>query len=291
MRSGIKIMAYESYSRDHFEKKVMIEVAVTGGGHETKGTNVPGQPDEIVEDIVACEKAGASMVHLHARDADGKPTRDIDRFQKIISGIEEHCDEILTNVTTGGAHMFSREERIQVPLELDPKPDLAIVDMGPLNAGANETNPHPRDETEEFTKRLTDAGIKPQLGVFHHGLFTEVENLIEKDILDNPVYCNLILGVQTSTPPSPRNLLNLVENLPKNTEWTCMAIGEHQLPLTTFAMIQGGHVRVGLEDNLYYRDEEPAISNAQLVERSVRIANELNRPVATPDDVKSILNL
>lgn len=284
-------MVADGYQRDYFEKKVMIEVAVTGGGHDTTTTNVPGQPEEIVDDIVDCERAGASMVHLHARDEDGKPTRDVDRFQAIIDGIKERCDDILINVTTGGAHLHDRDERIEAPLNLDPKPDLAIVDMGPLNAGDEATNPHPRDESEEFAQRLEDAGIKPQLGIFHTGMFTEVQNLLDKDILSLPIYCNLIVGTQTATPPSPRNLLNMVDNVPGEAEWTCMAIGKHQLPITTFGMIQGGHVRVGLEDNLYYADDEPAEDNAQLVRRAVRLADELNRPVASPDDVREILNL
>jgi 3-keto-5-aminohexanoate cleavage enzyme len=138
---------------------------------------------------------------------------------------------------------------------------------------------------------MKEHGVKPELELFSPGHVFGFNNLIEKGLIEEPYWCTVILGMQSGTIPSPRNLLNHVDNLPPNTNWQCIGIGRHQLPLTTMALTLGGHVRVGMEDNVYYRKGELAESNVQLVRRAVRVADELDRPVATPDEAREIIGL
>ncbi|WP_332900184.1 3-keto-5-aminohexanoate cleavage protein [Haladaptatus sp. CMSO5] len=282
-------MVYSGY-QDYFDKKVIISVATTGGLHgEEANPNLPTQPDEIAEDVRECEKLGASIVHLHARNPDGSDTKSVERFQAIRDAIDERCEDIIINFTTGGGQ--SREDRIRPVLETDPSPDVATIDLGPLNFGPRTVRKYCREQNEEFATQMAEHGVKPEMELFHPGHFTEVNHLIKEGYLDEPYWCTLILGMQTGTIPNPRNLLNLVDNLPDGAEWQCLAVGKHQLPLTTMAMAMGGHVRVGLEDNVYYRKGDLAESNAQLVARAVRIAGELERPVASPAEAREILGL
>jgi len=282
-------MPYEGY-QDYFEKPAIVTVAPTGGMHGKEANpNLPEQPEEIAEDVAACREAGASVVHVHARDEDGEPTKDPAKFQEIRDAIDERVDDIVVCVTTGGS--YPREELIGPAMDVDPAPELATIDLGPVNGGDDHTGENTRGQSVEFARRMAERGIKPELEFFNRGHLTEAYYLIEEGLLEPPYWCTVILGMQTGTIPRPDNLLNFVDNLPEPCEWQCMAIGRHQLPLTTMAMTLGGHVRVGLEDNVYFRKGELAESNAQLVERTVEIANRLERPVATPEQARDIIGL
>jgi 3-keto-5-aminohexanoate cleavage enzyme len=284
-------MPYRGFE-DYFEKKVILSVATTGGLHGKEANpNLPTQPEEVARDVAACEEAGASIVHLHARDEDGEDTKDLARFQALRDAIDEHCDDIIVNFTTGGGGIYPREERIAPVLETDPRPEVATIDVGPMNFGQTRTAINPREMSEEYARRMREAGVKPEIEVFNQGHVPEFEHLIEEDLLDTPYWATVILGMQTGTPPHPRNLVNFVDNLPPDTEWQALAVGRYQLPLTTMAMLMGGHVRVGMEDNVYYRKGELAESNAQLVRRSARIADELDRPIASAEDARTMLGL
>ncbi len=282
-------MVRDDYER-YRDKKLIISVATTGGFHGKEANpNLPEQPEEVVEDIRACRDAGASIVHLHARDENGEPTKDVARFQELRDLIDERCSDIIVNFTTGGS--FPREELIRPVLETDPQPDLATIDIGPVSVGRDTIGGNSREKNEEFARRMRENGIKPELEAFNPGHLTESRHLIEEGLVDPPYWFTLILGMQTGTLPRPRNLVNFADNLPEDAEWQCLAIGRHQLPLTTVAMTLGGHVRVGFEDNVYYRRGELADSNAQLVERTARLADELERPIATPDEARRILGI
>jgi len=284
-------MPYSGYA-DYFEKKLIISVATTGGHHGKEANpNLPEQPVEVAQDLAACEEAGASIVHLHARDEDGEKTKSVARYQELLDTIDEYCDDIIVNFTTGGGGIFSREERIAPVLETDPGPEMATMDLGPMNFGQTRTAVNTREQNEEYAQRLRAAGVKPELEVFNPGHYPEMEHLVDEGLLEPPYWCTLILGMQTGTPAHPRNLVNLVDNLPEPAEWQALAVGRHQLPLTTMAITMGGHVRVGMEDNIYYRKGELAESNAQFVERTARIAEELNRPIADTDETRTMLGL
>jgi 3-keto-5-aminohexanoate cleavage enzyme len=284
-------MPYDGFE-DYFQKKLILSVATTGGLHGKEANpNLPTDPEEVARDVAACEAAGASMVHLHARDEAGEDTKDVARFQALRDAIDEHCDDIIVNFTTGGGGIYPREERIAPVLETDPRPEVATIDVGPMNFGQTRTAINPREMSEEYAERMREVGVKPEIEVFNQGHVPEFEHLIEEGLLDAPYWATVILGMQTGTPPHPRNLVNLVDNLPPDTEWQALAVGRYQLPLTTMAMIMGGHVRVGMEDNVYYRKGELAESNAQLVRRTARIADELDRPIASPAETREILGL
>ena len=284
-------MGYRGYS-DYFDKKLIISVATTGGFQgKAENPNLPEQPEEIARDVAACEEAGASIVHIHARDDDGQKTKDVGRFQEIRDAIDSHCDDILVNFTTGGGGIFSREDRLAPVLETDPRPELATIDLGPVNFGQTRTAENTREQNEEYAEAMLDAGVKPELELFNPGHIPEMEHLIDLDLLEPPYWCTNIIGLQNGMPPAPRNVVNFADNLPADCEWQTLAIGKHQLPLTTMTITMGGHVRVGMEDNIYYRKGELAESNAQLVERTARIADELERPVASPAETRDLLEL
>jgi 3-keto-5-aminohexanoate cleavage enzyme len=282
-------MPYDGYS-DYFEKPVILSVALTGGAQGKEANpNLPEQPEEIATDLAACEEAGASIAHIHARDEDGDPTTSVEKFQEIRDLIDDYCDDILVNITTGGFELG--EHRLRPALDVEPQPDLATIDLGPLNFGYDTYALNTREQNELYAEKMLDQGVKPELEIFNNGHIPEMDHLIEEDLLAEPYWCSLVFGMQNGIPASPRNLVNTVDNLPNEAEWQCLAVGRHQLPLTTMAMTMGGHVRVGMEDNVFYDKGELVESNAQFVRRAARIADELNRPVATPDEAREILDL
>lgn len=272
------------------DEKLIITVATTGSSTtKDDNPNHPEQPEEIVDDIVACEEAGASIVHLHARDRDGVRTKDPEIFQTLMDGIRTRCDDIVVNFSSAGRG-FTREERLGPIAETTPRPDLASLDMGPFNR-RERTVEHPRSEIVEFAERFRELGVKPEIELFNPGQITEMAHLIDEGLIEEPYFCQVLFGYQTGTLPQPRNLLNVVDNLPDGTIWSTIGIGRHQLPFTTMTVPLGGHVRVGMEDNVYYEKGELAESNAQLVERAARIAEELGRPVADPSETRELLGL
>ncbi len=282
-------MSHQGFE-DYFTEPAILSVATTGGLHGKEANpNLPTQPEEVAADVAACEEAGASIVHLHARDEDDADTKSVERFQRLRDAIDERCEDVIINFTTGGD--YPPEERLAPVLDVEPRPELATIDVGPVAFGRDAVRNYSRAANELFAERMAEAGVKPELEAFNPGHLTEVNHLIEEGYLSEPYWITLILGMQTGTLPHPRNLINLVENLPEGVVWQCLAVGRYQLPLTTMAMAMGGHVRVGLEDNVYYRKGELAESNAQLVRRAARIADELERPIATTDETREILGL
>jgi len=284
-------MAYSGYE-DYFDRKLIISVATTGG-HQGKeaNPNLPTQPVEVAKDVAACEEAGASIVHLHARDERGEKTKSVARYQELRDVINDYCDDIIVNFTTGGGGIYSQQERIAPVLEVDPRPEMATIDLGPINFGQTRTAENTREQSEEYAARMRKAGVKPELELFNPGHIPEAEHLIKKGLLAEPYWATVIFGMQNGMPANPQNLKTFVDNLPEPVEWQCLAVGKHQLPMTTAAITMGGHVRVGMEDNVYYRKGELAESNAQLVSRTARIADELERPIASPSETREILDI
>ena len=277
-------MSYEDYLSD---RKTILTVAPTGGVHgKDKNPNLPEQPAEIAEQVAACEELGASICHLHARDEHGE--NDAARIQAVNDAVRDRCDDIVIQNTTGGQSTYdARVEGIRT----DPYPEMASLDMGPFNRGQHIITEHNRHNIDRLAAEMREKDIKPELECFNNGHVNEVYRLIDRGALEEPYYFNLVFGHGTFTPPTPENVLNLVSNLPENSEFNLLAVGRHQLPLTTLSMILGGHVRVGMEDNLYYRKGEPARSNSQLVERTARIADLLDADLATPAETRERLGL
>ncbi|WP_138007247.1 BKACE family enzyme [Halalkalirubrum salinum] len=278
-------MTYREYLD---EKPIIITAALTGGVHGKEANpNLPETPEEIATAAAACEAAGASILHLHARRPNGERAFSTKRFQAVTDAVRSATEDAIIQHSTGGT-AAPDDLRVE-PLLTDPAPEMASLDMGPLNRYDRLTSENTRELVDRLHEIMSDRGIKPELEVFNGGHLNESLRIVDE--LRDPPYINLVFGGGTTTIPHPRNLQTLVDNLPDGAEFNVLGFGAHQLPMTTHGLLLGGHVRVGLEDNLYYRRGKLAESNAQLVERAARIATELGRPVASPAEARSILNV
>jgi 3-keto-5-aminohexanoate cleavage enzyme len=182
---------------------------------------------------------------------------------------------------------MSQEERIKV---LDARPEIASLNCGSMNFGHEIFDNSPA-LIEALAARMQADGIRPELETYDLGMLATVGRLIGLGLIDEPPLYNFVMGVQGGVAASPENLLAMLRERPRLGQWTVSGIGRHQLPLVTLACALGGHMRVGFEDNIYYRKGELATTNAQLVARARRIAEELGRPVATPDQAREILGV
>lgn len=268
-------------------EKLIITVALTGA--ETgKDLNpaLPVTPEEIIEAACKCRQAGASIVHIHARKPDGTSTQDNRIFAEIINGIRAKSD-LIVQVSTGGAVGMTPQERLQ-PVSL--RPEMATLSTGSVNFGeglfVNTMN-----EVRTFARTMVAEGVKPEIEVFDSGMIQNALTLVREGLLTLPLHFDFVLGVPGAMPGTPEALMYLRSLLPAGCTWTAAGIGRAELPLGTMAIILGGHVRVGFEDNIYYKKGQLAQGNEQLVHRIVRLAEELGRDVASPSEARKILNI
>ena len=288
---------------------VIICLASNGGiqGKEYN-VNIPETADEITDSVHEAYEAGASMVHLHARDPNflPGPAKTTEVWYELNKKVRERCPDIIINDTTGGGFDMTMEERLSC---LAAKPELASLNLSPdmskFKVKAREAPlPHPRPAIDYddclpfsykqiswYASEMKKHGVKPELETYHPGCAWVIQDLIEQGLLENPYWVQTVMGYQTSSFPTVENVVHLLREFPEGSLWLCSGIGPFQLPMTTLSMLMGGHVRVGLEDNVYFRRGEKAKSNAQLVERAVRIAHELNREVATPAQAREMLGV
>jgi len=273
------------------KNEVIITAALTGS-RPTKDMNpaVPYTPKEIVESAVDCYKAGAAAVHIHVRDPDtGRPDFRIELFKQVLEGIRERCD-ILVNLTTSAMHLKGPDiinQRLQ-PVTL--KPDLCSFDLGSINF-VDQAFINPPEWGRIGAKFMKEEGVKPEIEIFDVGHIYQASQYINENFIDAPPYFQLCMGVRWGIEATPENLLFMKNKLPKNSQWSVLGVGKSQLPMITMALITGGHVRVGFEDNLYLKKGILAKSNAQVVERTVSLAEMLNRKIASPAIARKILNL
>jgi len=277
-------------------QKLIITAAINGGvGRKAAGNpNIPEQPDEQIEAAIQVWKAGAAIVHIHARDKEGKPCQDPKIYETIKSGIRDQGCDIIINFTTGGGVGMTPEEKLG---SLEAYPEMASLNMGmmnyPMPGGEYHTVAHSPHEIVWYVTEMQEKGIKPEIELYNPVMMKEVLMLIEKGLIEKPYYIQFVMGMpaQNTMEASIKNFNFMVDILPPDAMFSVCAVGRHQLPMTTLSMLYGGMVRVGLEDNLYYAKGEIAKSNHQLVERSVRIATELQRPIATPDEAREMLGI
>lgn len=269
-------------------EKLIITCALTGA-ETTKldNPNLPVTPDEIAQSAWEARQAGASIVHLHARLQDGTPTQDKRVYKEIIEKIRGSGNDVIVQVSTGGAVGMSAAERVQ-PVTLQP--EMATLTTGSVNFGGDVFLNPPQD-IEQFAKLMKSYGVLPELEIFDAGMIRNAQVLIEKGLVPQHAPFDLVMGVPGGIPGTPRDLLFLVESLPAGARWSVAGIGRAQLPLAAMAIVMGGNVRVGLEDNVFYKKGVLAESNAQLVARVVRLADELGRAVATPQETREMLGL
>lgn len=276
------------------EDKVIITVALTGALVTKKmNPNVPEQPDEIAQSAYECYNEGAAIVHLHARNPDGSTTGSARIFREIHEKIRSKCNLILQDSTGGGSNL-SLEERTEC---LEAYPEMASLNMGTMvrtiGEGAGTPFMNTRSEIEYFVKRMNQYGVKPEMEIYNVAMISEANHLIEKGLLQKPYCMTLILGMayQGAQEANMMFLPTYLHYITDDTYFTTLGVGRAQLNLAVMGMILGGNVRVGLEDNIYYRKGELAKSNAQLVARIVRIARELGKEPCTPDEARKILGL
>ncbi len=276
------------------EDKVIVTVAQTGAlVSKAQNPNVPEQSDEIAESAYDCYNEGAAVVHIHARDKDGKTTGSAAVFKEIHQKIRAKCNVIIQDSTGGGPNL-TVEQRTEC---LEAYPEMASLNMGTmmrtLGPYAGTPFANTRGDIEAFVTRMKEFGVKPEMEVYSLTMFREVNNLIRKGLVEKPYYVDLILGMayQGALEGDPRYLPVYLQFLPPDTLFNSLGVGAAQTPVATMGMILGGCVRVGLEDNIYYYKGELAKSNAQLVARIVRIARDLGKEPAKPEEAREILGL
>ena len=275
--------------------KVIITASLNGA-FVTKDMNpgVPEQPGEIAQAARECHDAGAAIVHIHARDEEGRPHGTKEKFEEILAAVRGTCTEVVVQFSTGGGTNLSIEERVSC-LEADP--EMASLNMGTLmrQTGPNAGEPFANltQDIEAWAAKMQEMEIKPEMECYSQSMYRDVNNLITKGLIEKPYYVNFVLGMmhQGAIEATPETLVSMQQFLPQDCYFNTTATGAAQLPLTTMGMIMGGAARVGMEDNIYFRRGELVKSNAQLVERTVRIARELNLQPATPDEARALLGV
>ncbi len=270
--------------------KIIITCAITGSRITRDQTPyIPLTPQEIIESAVEAHRAGASIVHIHVRDKQTHlGTQDVNLFREVSEGIKARCDVIQCLTTSGiPGRNLSESDRL-APLSLNP--EMASVDLGSINFGKLSYA-----VTEEFIERelkeMLERNIKPELEVFDLGMLETCRRFIKQDLIRPPYYIGLILGTPSGAPPDVRVLQTMLDMLPSKSLWFGTGIGKHSLNVAVQTMLLGGHLRVGLEDTIYYSAGVLARSNSELVGRVVRLAKEIGKEIATPDEARRALGL
>jgi 3-keto-5-aminohexanoate cleavage enzyme len=271
--------------------KIFITVAVCGS-RPTKEMNpaVPYSPAEIVDAAVESHAAGAAIVHVHVRDPQtGKPAYEIELFKEVLEGIRRKCDMIV-NLSTSGFFLEGKDviqRRLQVILL---KPDICSFDLGSMNF-QDRVFVNPPAWGEEATRTMLANGVKPEIEVFEAGHIYQALSLIQKGLVRAPYYFQLCLGVKWGLEGTPENLIFLKSKLPPQAIWGVLGVAQAQIPMITQAMLLGGNIRVGFEDNIYFKKGVLAASNAQMVELAKEIADRLGIQVASAGETRRILGL
>lgn len=270
-------------------EKLIITAAICGA-EVLKAHNpaVPYTLEECVREARSAYEAGASIIHLHVRWDDGTPTQDKNRFKVIIDAILSACPGIIIQPSTGGAVGMTNDERLQ-PIEL--LPEMATLDCGTCNFGGDEIFENTENTIKYFGKRMMELGIKPECEVFDKSMIDMALRLSKKGFIPTPIHFDFVMGVNGGISGGLRDFVFLRNSIPADATYTVAGIGRYEFPLAAAAIIDGGHVRVGFEDNIYLSKGVPAKSNGQLVEKVVRLAGEFGREIATPADTRRILHL
>jgi 3-keto-5-aminohexanoate cleavage enzyme len=268
---------------------LVITVAPVGGelGRDEQ-PNLPVTPEEIAEEVARCREAGASIVHLHVRDRAGSPTQDRERFGLVMDAIRRAAPDVVIQTSTGGSVGMTEEERAQ-PLEL--KPEMATLTTGTVNFG-REVFENPLPLVERLFLRMRELGIQPEFEAFDTGMVETARRLVaEHDVEPRHQHFDIVLGVPGGMAGTPQAVLHMVSILPAGATWSATGMGRSHLPVTLTALALGGHVRTGFEDTIHYARGRLAASNEELVARVARIAREIGREIATPDQARAITGI
>lgn len=282
-------------------ENLIITAAVTGGEYVSRKDTpyVPKTVDEVVKEVVKSVEAGASIVHLHAKDPETGEAYSGDPnpvLKKYIEAIRERIDVVI-NVTTGGGRVGNPVEvwdrLVKEKCQLGE--EMMSLNMGTINRWAD----HPTGDVflntvpmiERWCGYMREAGVKPEHEVYDTGMINTCVKIAEKKIVPEPLHIQFVMVGRTGFLPTMKSLIYSLDQIPASWTWSVCALGRNEIPMCTAAMVQGGHVRVGFEDNVFIRKGELAKSNADLVKKMVNIAKELERPIADPSETRKILGL
>ncbi len=270
-------------------EKLVITVAITGAELDKKTCPIlPITPEEQAKAAMECVEAGASVIHLHVRDDQGKPSQELAHFKRTVDAIRKVCNPIpLIQFSTGGAVGELIERRI-APLSL--KPDMGSFNLGTINFG-EDIFVNTFADMRGLSKAFRQYGVVPEFEIYDAGHVDNLKKVIKEGLVDPPYHCQFVLGVPGALSGEISSLVYLAEHLPPDSTWAVAGVGRFELPLAVHAIAMGGSVRVGLEDNIYYAKGQPAKSNAELVSRITRIAKEVGRDVASIDEARQLLGI
>lgn len=272
---------------------LIINVCLTGMVPTKNSTPyVPCSVDEIIQDAIDVYDAGARMVHIHARDEKGKPTPEVSYYEKIISGIRKERPGLVCCATTSGRDWSEFEKRSAVLyLDKSARPDMASLTTGSMNF-VNQASMNTPTMIQRLALAMKEQGVKPELEVFDLGMINFIKYMERNGIIEGKKFINILMGNINTAQANIGELSSMINALPKDSIWAVAGIGQFQLPMNTAALVAGGHVRVGIEDSIYYDYGKTKLTtNKMLVERVVRISNELQREIATPEQTRDMLGL
>jgi uncharacterized protein (DUF849 family) len=290
-------------------QNVFITCAITGSGSsQDRSPHVPRSPKQIAESAIAAAKAGAAIVHCHVRDPEtGVPSRDLKLYREVTDRVRDADVDMVLNLTAGmggdmvfgspnaplplgaGTDMASAEERVAHVAEC--LPEICTLDCGTMNfAEADYVMTNTPGMLEAMGAMMEELGVKPEIEAFDTGHLWLAKNLVEKGILKSPALVQLCMGIPWGAPDDLNTFMAMVNNVPSDWNWSAFSIGRNEMPYVAAAVLAGGNVRVGLEDNLWLAKGQLA-TNAQLVERAVTIIEAMGATVMGPDAVREKLNL
>ncbi|MGD9956145.1 MAG: 3-keto-5-aminohexanoate cleavage protein [Candidatus Nanopelagicales bacterium] len=269
--------------------ETLITVAPTGA--ETDKSDAPALPvtlDELVATAKACEAAGAGLIHVHIRDADARPTLDLQRLTDTVAALREGTD-LVVQLSTGGAVTDPYEDRLRV---LDADPDSCSLTCGTVNFGS-DVFMNPWDFMVELYRKTQALEIVPEFELFDLGHVAALNRLLDKEGLPygGKVHCDLVLGVPGGAPGTAESVVTMARMLPEGATWSATGVGRSTMPVALAALSAGGHLRVGMEDTLTYAPGRPVRDNAELVERAAELSRLALRVPMTVDGARAMLNI
>lgn len=268
---------------------LIINAAITGMvPMKADNPHVPITPEEIIADARRCRDAGATVMHLHARDADGSATYKKEIYAEIFEGVREECPELLISGSCSGRVYGEFWQRSEV---LELQPDFGSLTLGSLNFPKQPSINSP-EMIQKLALAMKSRGIVPELEIFDLGMAEYAHYLIHKKMMGPPLYANLLLGSLGTLGATPENLCTLLRALPTGTTWSVAGIGRFQFAMNSLAVVMGGHVRVGLEDAIYedWETKRPA-TNPGLIDRVVRLAQAAGRRIATAEEARRLIGV
>lgn len=273
------------------KNKRVITAAITGSWPtREQNPNLSITPEEIAEDVYQCWKAGAAIAHIHVRNDDGSPSTDFEKYRETIERIRAHKDcDICLNITSSGSVDFGDEERIYPIQQL--LPELASYDAGTLNWQHRTVFLNPPSFLEKLGKALQDCNVKPEIEIFDGGMVYNAIHYMKTGILKAPCHFQIVLGAAGGMTNTVENLVYLKSILPEGCTWAACGIGAGHMPIMMATIALGGHLRVGMEDNVMWQKGVPAQSNAQFVTRAKQLLEMSGLQAATPDEAREIYGL